>query len=81
MASTGSRLFCSIQNNGGASRDRTDDLLRARQALSQLSYGPIFKNKTLAKTLLRLLFFLRPYHVGGSGWIRTTDLTLIRGAL
>ena len=28
-------------NNGGARRDRTDDLLRARQALSQLSYGPI----------------------------------------
>ena len=28
------------RENGGASRDRTDDLLRARQALSQLSYGP-----------------------------------------
>ena len=26
---------------GGARRDRTDDLLRARQALSQLSYGPV----------------------------------------
>ena len=26
--------------NGGARRDRTADLLRARQALSQLSYGP-----------------------------------------
>ena len=26
---------------GGASRDRTDDLLLAKQALSQLSYGPI----------------------------------------
>ena len=26
--------------NGGASRDRTDDLIRARDALSQLSYGP-----------------------------------------
>ena len=26
--------------NGGAKRDRTADLLRARQALSQLSYGP-----------------------------------------
>ena len=46
---------------GGANRDRTDDLLLAKQALSQLSYGP---NNT-----------------GGSGWIRTTDLTLIRGAL
>ena len=26
---------------GGARRVRTDDLLRARQALSQLSYGPL----------------------------------------
>jgi hypothetical protein len=26
---------------GGAKRDRTADLLLARQALSQLSYGPI----------------------------------------
>jgi hypothetical protein len=46
---------------GGARRDRTDDLLRARQALSQLSYGPS--------------------EYGGSGKIRTSDLTLIRGAL
>ena len=28
--------------NGGADRDRTDDLLNAIQALSQLSYSPIF---------------------------------------
>ena len=27
--------------SGGAMRDRTADLLRARQALSQLSYNPI----------------------------------------
>ena len=26
--------------NGGAEEDRTPDLLRARQSLSQLSYGP-----------------------------------------
>src|SRR5204863_7343450 len=26
---------------GGARRDRTDDLLLAKQALSQLSYGPL----------------------------------------
>ena len=30
-----------IPINGGAKRDRTADLLRARQALSQLSYSPI----------------------------------------
>src|SRR6218665_3523510 len=29
------------QKNGGARRDRTDDILLAKQALSQLSYGPI----------------------------------------
>ena len=28
------------QKDGGARRDRTDDLLNANQALSQLSYGP-----------------------------------------
>ena len=31
----------SHQDNGGARRDRTDDILLAKQALSQLSYGPI----------------------------------------
>lgn len=30
----------SLKGNGGANRDRTDDLLNAIQALSQLSYGP-----------------------------------------
>ena len=30
---------CSV--SGGAEEDRTPDLLRARQALSQLSYGPV----------------------------------------
>jgi hypothetical protein len=30
---------------GGARRDRTDDLLLAKQALSQLSYGPGSKSK------------------------------------
>ena len=29
------------QKIGGASRDRTGDLLHAMQALSQLSYGPM----------------------------------------
>ena len=30
----------SRRNQSGANRDRTDDLLLAKQALSQLSYGP-----------------------------------------
>jgi hypothetical protein len=29
---------------GGASRDRTDDLFHAMEALSQLSYGPVSKS-------------------------------------
>jgi hypothetical protein len=36
---TGS-TFRLAPKNGGARRDRTDDLLLAKQALSQLSYGP-----------------------------------------
>jgi hypothetical protein len=32
--------FSRDQETGGAERDRTDDLLLAKQALSQLSYGP-----------------------------------------
>ncbi len=31
---------------GGARRDRTDDLLLAKQALSQLSYGPVRNQKS-----------------------------------
>ena len=31
---------------GGARRDRTDDLLLAKQALSQLSYGPVKGRRT-----------------------------------
>ena len=34
----------------GASRDRTDDLLLAKQALSQLSYGPI---RFVGRTFMR----------------------------
>jgi hypothetical protein len=36
-------VFALVQSNqnGGARRDRTDDILLAKQALSQLSYGPI----------------------------------------
>ena len=47
-----SRYFCQTdhsgapaansQKNGGDGRDRTDDLMLAKQLLSQLSYVPIF---------------------------------------
>ena len=41
---------------GGAGRDRTDDLLLAKQALSQLSYGP--------DRLFELELYLRRLTVG-----------------
>ena len=36
-----SRMSCSESRNGGASRNRTDDILLAKQTLYQLSYGPL----------------------------------------
>ncbi len=37
------RFSCELAwlSDGGASRDRTDDPLLAKQVLSQLSYGPM----------------------------------------
>ena len=64
-----SKLLQTEAVSGGAKRDRTADLLRARQALSQLSYGPVDVYRRF------------PHKIGGSGQIRTADLTLIRGAL
>jgi hypothetical protein len=43
---------CEAAQDGGADRDRTDDLKLAKLALSQLSYGPGFQNE-LAQVLLR----------------------------
>ena len=44
---------------GGARRDRTDDLLLAKQALSQLSYGPLFSGKLESET---------PAFAGATAW-------------
>ena len=35
------------QSDGGARRDRTDDLMLAKHALSQLSYGPVDRFKPI----------------------------------
>ena len=35
------------RKTGGACRDRTDDLMLAKHALSQLSYGPGYRDKAL----------------------------------
>src|ERR1700744_5330310 len=34
-----------IKPSGGARRDRTDDLMLAKHALSQLSYGPVTRRR------------------------------------
>jgi hypothetical protein len=60
-------LHIRFNETGGASRDRTDDPLLAKQVLSQLSYGPVIR--------------VNIPNSGGSRWTRTTGLTLIRGAL
>ena len=57
---------------GGAKRDRTADLLLARQALSQLSYGPIIypKNEVKVRSLCDCLSsagFNDPESMGLSG--------------
>ena len=36
---------------GGARRDRTDDLMLAKHALSQLSYGPVTRRRMLHATI------------------------------
>ena len=40
LVGSGGANVVSIVGSGGANRDRTGDLLLAKQALSQLSYGP-----------------------------------------
>jgi hypothetical protein len=85
------------QPAGGARRDRTDDLKLAKLALSQLSYGPIRARHPQAPRPARPTGRPRrcageprrrtsppaPEATpnGGPGTTRTSDLTLIRGAL
>ena len=40
MTADGEKIGQVIEKIGGASRDRTDDLIVANDALSQLSYSP-----------------------------------------
>ena len=41
-------IFHILKYNGGGRRSRTDDLLRAKQALSQLSYTPFIQKVIFA---------------------------------
>jgi hypothetical protein len=61
----------------GGKRDRTDDLLLAKQALSQLSYAPETNFMFLASNSPVLPSKLE----SRLGQIRTADLVLIRDAL
>ena len=83
------------QPTGGARRDRTDDLMLAKHALSQLSYGPfrhhvVPSGKTLngqsrrrqpASKHLKRRSATGGEIDGGPGKTRTSDLTLIKRAL
>ena len=51
-----------LKSNGGVKRDRTADLLRARQALSQLSYNPILAS-VLSYEWLVFNLTLSTYHL------------------
>jgi hypothetical protein len=70
--------------NGGGERDRTDDLLLAKQALSQLSYTPLPEDRSSEIRTAEFLPFCASAfcHLdGGPGRIWTSDLTLIKRAL
>lgn len=45
----------SPESSGGASRDRTDDPLLAKQMLSQLSYGPDYPNEESVRQCLKMV--------------------------
>ena len=71
--------------DGGGERDRTDDLLLAKQALSQLSYTPSFalrasegEPRHAAGGAMRSREAAKH---GGSGWNRTNDPRLIKTVL
>ena len=70
----GSRQNCCLfefgrffrSRSGGARRDRTDDLLLAKQALSQLSYGPVSTSRPPSR---RSREKIQPPSIGGPGKI------------
>jgi hypothetical protein len=66
-------IFQSDPNpTGGARRDRTDDLLLAKQALSQLSYGP--RSRSLPAFNLRPVHDLQNMTRGSEDWWAWEDL-------
>ena len=65
---------------GGARRSRTDDILLAKQALYQLSYGPVPENGAKPRRAVGDCRS-RSSEAGRPGQTRTADLTLIRRTL
>src|ERR1700753_3825595 len=49
--------------SGGARRDRTDDLMLAKHALSQLSYGPVPEDECLTSIIETSLFREKPHSI------------------
>ena len=82
-----SRGWSSLQEDGGARRDRTDDLMLAKHALYQLSYGPNSRRNSRGRPQLGAVIDPlsgRPrvtQRCGGPRRTRTADLTLIRRVL
>ena len=77
---------CAIQyrlDDGGARRSRTDDLMLAKHALYQLSYGPKNAIEAGPRELVVDLSVRPRFHTkcGGPRRTRTADLTLIRRVL
>ena len=54
-----------VMEIGGARRDRTDDLLRAKQALSQLSYGPGQAERVSRRKTARIKRSVRAWRTDG----------------
>ena len=87
LSPSGSLVFLPTPSlSGGGERVRTDDLLRAKQVLSQLSYTPerIADSKLIIVELNQNIVNRKPSIInpnGGPSWNWTNDLTLIRRAL
>jgi hypothetical protein len=72
-----SAIAWTLRDDGGARRDRTDDLMLAKHALYQLSYGPLGSVSSDPRPSARGV----TQECGGPRQTRTADLTLIRRVL
>ncbi len=55
---------CPTARAGGDKRDRTADLLNAIQALSRLSYTPVFHSKIIISNIALFVNIIRKKHYG-----------------